>query len=1364
MDETLLEDKIKGKKPLDENEVPECVKKYGYKDTDPYQTANCFSSLFFYWAYRIIKLANLTPLRNKYLGKLKGPHESRNYLQEIKYIWEEKGYKFKKSMPLIKAGFRSNWKFVFVVLLFSLIRSGLSIAITTLFRQYMKLFKSQKELDKEPKDFLSHFTHLQIGIMYLGVRLFEILFSRKAGQAQQILGLKSGIEFNTLIFDKLLKVSPASMKDRARSGEIVNFMTVDAFKLQRLMQTSPDLLTMPMQIVVYSYMLFQFFGFSFFFGLGTMIFFMFINLIFHRKFKAFQKKQMKLKDKRMKILTETFNNIKILKLYNWEDEFLRRITVAREDEINNLAARFRVSNINQTLGYLAPILTSCASIGAYQYFNDTLKIEDIFTCLGIFTSLQWPLRSLPMIVNSWYETTISMARISKYLLEDEINEKNLIRDDKETKAKDIMIKIQNGNFTWGVAAKEQENYLDDKEMPFGRGSKGKKKGKGKMPPDPDSQRSSYGPIELSSSITSDDTLPSKYSSISNDPEKLVNDINDIGPFGITKSVLKNINLEVKKGEFLCIIGEVGSGKSSLLQAMLNNMLPVNYDTKIILNGSVSYVSQIPWIQNATVRDNVIFYQHFDEKKYDKVLDLCELKPDLDILIGGDLTEIGEKGVNLSGGQKARITLARALYADKDIYIFDDPISALDAHVGMNVMKNCIIEHLKGKTRILVTHALQYVHYADRIIYLKDGEIAWEGTYKEIKQQDFFSVFYDKMKTLNRKTSKEIEEMQNALEEELANNQTEKVNEGKIKRITVDEDKEKGKVSADVYKAYFRYIGAWKTAFLLAFLLIAIQGLKSASDVWLGWWTENQQKNKNTMYFIIFTGLGLTSTLFAYFRVAYNSRCSIHISRTIHKEMLESLIRAPICSFHETVPKGVIFNRLSKDVNNLDAWSMREFSELCNCLMSFICSLCICSYYQPFCLGFLPVFVFVGYKLAVFYVTCSRELSRIEGIARSPSLNLLNETIPGTVTIRAFNYQKRYMEMMFERLDEHQKVRIIMNGTNCWFDLVLDMISFGFIAFLIGFTITFKEKFSASIIGLLLTYSVNLQTSIFHGLHITTGFENSMVGLERCLGFTKCPSEKPKDMAVDQVLSTWPSEGRIKFENFSVKYREDTEIVLKDINFETGPNEKIGIVGRTGSGKSTISLCLFRIIEPLTGKISIDGVDISTLGLGKLRSNLTIIPQDPSLMEGTLRYNIDPLNQFTDAEIMEVMKKINFDYIVHNNAEGINQMITEGGSNLSVGEKQLICIVRAILRRSKIIIMDEATASIDYQTEEIIQKAINEILKDSTVLTIAHRIKTIINCSRIIALENGEIVDFDTPKNLLDKKEGLFYDLYTKSTL
>ena len=392
------------------------------------------------------------------------------------------------------------------------------------------------------------------------------------------------------------------------------------------------------------------------------------------------------------------------------------------------------------------------------------------------------------------------------------------------------------------------------------------------------------------------------------------------------------------------------------------------------------------------------------------------------------------------------------------------------------------------------------------------------------------------------------------------------------------------------------------------------------------------------------------------------------------------------------------------------------------------------------------------------------MCRLEGNRRSPVLSLTNEVIPGTDIIRAFGYQSKFMAIFHEKVDDHLKLRIIINGCNQWYDLALDLLSFGFVAFLITFTIVFKNEFSPQAIGIIYSYCDKMKMTLIHGLHTFSHYENDMIGYERCLLYTKCPSEQPVKKVTDDALGNWPSKGKIEFINFSVKYRPDTEIVLKNISFLINPKEKVGIVGRTGSGKSTITLCLFRILEATEGKILIDDVDISSIGLSKLRSNLTIIPQDPALMEGTLRYNIDPLEKSSDREIVRVMEKIGFDYIVKRDVHGLYQEIAEGGSNLSVGEKQLICITRAILRETKIIIMDEATASIDYKTEEIIQKAISEILNNSTFITIAHRIKTIINYDRIITLDSGKIVDFDTPQKLLNDKKSLFYELYTKSNL
>ena len=705
------------------------------------------------------------------------------------------------------------------------------------------------------------------------------------------------------------------------------------------------------------------------------------------------------------------------------------------------------------------------------------------------------------------------------------------------------------------------------------------------------------------------------------------------------------------------------------------------------------------------------------------------------------------------------------------------------------MKNCIIKHLSDKTRILVTHALQYVSFSDRIIYMNKGEIKWMGTYEEIKEQDFFKVFYEKMKkedksdqgaddnddeiNLKKKTSKEKrEEFLRKVSDDEINTDKKKVqnpkkkdlNKGKVKKIIQDEVKEKGKIKLSVYKDFLIKIGGTITIIIMLVLMIIMEFSHSAQDLWLGYWTEHQEASKNMFYFLIFTLFGIVGCAFTYCKLRVQSNSNIKASRSIHKEMVESLIRAPIPTFHETVPKGQILNRFSSDINSIDRGGLNHFLNILSTLISFVTCIGICGYYEPYSLLTIPLILFVGQKISTFYRNSSRELQRIESGKRSPVLNICNEVIPGTTTIRAFGYQQKYMSLFHEKVDEHLKFRIITNGCDQWYNMNLDLISFSFVTFLITFTILFKDKFSASAVAIIYTYCDKMKMNLISGLRTLTFYENSMIGYERCMEYTKCISEAPTKTASDNNLEKWPDQGKIEFINFSVKYRPDTEIVLKNLNFNIEGKEKVGIVGRTGSGKSTITLCLFRILEATEGKILIDNVDISTIGLNLLRNNLTIIPQDPALMEGSLRYNIDPLEKNDDNEIIRVMQKIGFDYIIKRNKEGLNQEIAEGGSNLSVGEKQLICITRAILRKSKIIIMDEATASIDYKTEEIIQKAINELLNDSTFITIAHRIKTILGYDKILTLDNGKIVDFDTPKNLLNDKMSLFYELYSKSNL
>ena len=1423
-------------------------------DIDYYSSANCISSLFYYWAFKIIKLSHKVKITIQHLGKLSGKYSSLNFMTHFYHVYYDLDYKTK---GLVWSIFRSNICTIMLVLVLGLISTGVNVVQMMIFKAYVALFK-EEQINKTEL-----IVYVYYGVGFLLTKLINIFLSKKINEYQNFVGFKAGVELNCLIFDKLLVVSPSSRHNKAETGEIVNYVQIDSNQLIRFVTMSPSLITIPISIFAYSFLLFDYLGISFSFGLGVLLIFLLINYFMQKTFKKLQKRRQANMDKRLRMTTAILFNLKVLKLYSWDDFFFDRLNDLREIELNTIRKIFNFRNSNQTVFWLSPIMTTIVTIGAYEYLNKETQIENIFVSLGVLNSLQEPVRAIAMIYTSFLETLISLKRIQKFMNQENIKEENIITNDEKTKEEDIMIKIENGTFSWGA---EQKGILN-----------------------------------------------------ADDEDRLI------------ALNLRDINFTVKKGEFVCIIGEVGSGKSSLLNAMLNYMIQVspeevakildarkipddvdhplqivpegklsvalerdstvpknpmqeittkieskmenniednpdsnNYN-KVYINGSIAYVCQTPFIQNNTLKNNILFFHEFNAEKYNKVLKLSELLPDLEILKGGDMTEIGERGINLSGGQKARVSIARALYSDSDIYLLDDPISALDAHVGRNIINNVLCDYLKNKTRILVTHAIQYCDRADRIVYMKDGKIEWEGDFQSLEEQEFYKNMVIKKKeeedNLQKKNSEKIdfnnksnninndinqEENLNLIdnirqpnsdrkksideeyidlkhkqkldessmlienpdqekvveplitdeesdknldikkkpsshkkqdEEENITNIGNKENEGEIKRITKEEDRVKGKLKGNVYATYFRNNGGALFVITLFFILIFWQGLKCGSDLWLVHWKDEESKKDpneriDWKNFLMYSGLGISAALFVYLRLLIIYIGSISNSRALHRNMFHHLIKAPINLYHDTVPKGQIFNRLSNDLFKIDIGESFMFYNVSSYSANLIGQIVVCAIFQPYCLTLVPFIVILGLLTMRYYLNCSREISRLESISRSPLLNSVNETVFGALTIRAFKLNNYFIDDFRKKADNFLKTRIFLVGIMNWYTLMLDFLSYMFIIFLILFSIFFRFDFEPATIGILLNYCVQIQDELVRYLTCRSNLENDMVGLERAIAYTKIIQERPDKMKNDDEIGLWPSEGSIRFENYSVQYRPETEIVLKNLNFEINPREKIGIVGRTGSGKSTIALCLFRILEAKEGKIYMDDVDISQIGLKKLRSNITIIPQDPTLMEGSLKFNIDPLNNHTEKEIEDVMREIGFWYICERNLEenknkpdnekGLNMIITENGGNISIGERQLICITRAILRKSKIIIMDEATASIDVNTENIIQKAINNLLKDSTILTIAHRIKTVLNSDRILVLDKGQVVEFDKPKFLLANKNSMFYEFYNNA--
>jgi len=1352
-DEKLLKDKIINSEE-DDTFIPR-KKKFKPFEDDPYLDSNIFSRFFLYWGYKVLKISKSTKIKKEHLGKLNKKHDAKYFYDKLNYIWEHKGYRNISKHALFLCILRSNLLELIIVLILSI-----STAAADYFAVlFIKLFIDYFDPNTDKSSFIYKLSLWKLGLCFIILQTTRMFLGIHFLMKMSIIGNKAAFELNCFIYKKILKASPSSFTQRASEGEIVNFIQVDSMKLSWMIMTSPNIFINPIQIFAYSYLLFEFFSFSFFAGLGILIIFFLINLKITKLFHATQKKVLAKKDIRMRKSTETFENIKILKLYSWEKQFMEKVLFARKEEMDMAIKRFNISTTNISLFWLCPSLVACATLGLYQYLNDKVSISTMLIGLSLFNKLQDPIRQLPSIINNIIESTVSLKRIEEFIRQPETITEN-VHKEKFDKNVDYAIKIKKGNFSWGVKQEEKNKKKKENEEKI-------------IEKDSESENNIIKKIndldeDLIPNISRETKIEEIEEGENNDYIKDGCKIQIDFPKNIHFDVtLKEIDLEIKKGEILGIIGEVGSGKSSLLQAILNCLILLNPKEcdGIHINGDIGYASQIPWIQNDTIKNNILFFKEYDKEKYEEILDKCQLKYDLDNFEGKDMTEIGEKGVNLSGGQKVRVSLARTVYSNPDIYLFDDPISALDANIGKKIMKELIINYLDGKTRVIVTHALQYLKYMDRIIYMKNGRIEWVGTFEEIQDQEFFISMKKLSKLSTENANEEKKEKDSGIKDFTESGR-------EIIKIIKEEDEEIGSVKFGVYVSYSRYLGGNTFLLIVIFIMLMWQANRGGSDLWLAYWSlpenqnESQENNESKWTFYgIYCSLNLSSVFFIFLRIFMLTRGIVRLGRYLHRDMIIKLVRAPINLFHEVVPRGQIFNRLSKD---LDALNMSVFTvgDCLVCFLSAIGSFVLCAIYDPYSILYMPFILVFGFLITRFYLIGSRPLTRLEAISRSPILNTINETIPGYGSIKAFGKEDNYLDKFYSKINDCFNINICLRGIKMWLQEMFKMLSVLYLVYLVLNTILNEDEVTSQSVGITFTYSVVLQENLGWGFSIAADLENIMISLERCLQYTRIESEapnviRPKDEEL--VEKKWPTEGKIKFENYSVKYRPNTEIVLKNLNFEINGNEKIGIVGRTGSGKSTICLCLFRILEPLEGTIYIDGEDITKIGLEILRKNLTIIPQDPCLMEGSLRYNIDPFDSKNDEEIISILNKIGFEY-TETDDKILNRKIEQGGSNLSVGEKQLVCIARAIIRKTRIVVMDEATANIDMKTEEKIQKALQYVLNNSTVITVAHRIKTIIDYDRILVLDNGNVIEYDTPQNLLKDEKSLFFELYSKSTI
>ncbi|KAH9796222.1 ABC transporter C family member 2 [Citrus sinensis] len=782
-----------------------------------------------------------------------------------------------------------------------------------------------------------------------------------------------------------------------------------------------------------------------------------------------------------------------------------------------------------------------------------------------------------------------------------------------------------------------------------------------------------------------------------------------------RPTLLNINLDIPVGSLVAIVGGTGEGKTSLISAMLGELPPVS-DASAVIRGTVAYVPQVSWIFNATVRDNILFGSAFEPARYEKAIDVTSLQHDLDLLPGGDVTEIGERGVNISGGQKQRVSMARAVYSNSDVFIFDDPLSALDAHVGRQV---------------------------DRIILVHEGMVKEEGTFEDLSNNgELFQKLMEnagKMEeyveekedgeTVDNKTSKPAANgVDNDLPKEASD--TRKTKEGKSVLIK-QEERETGVVSFKVLSRYKDALGGLWVVLILLLCYFLTETLRVSSSTWLSYWTDQSSLKThgplfyNTIYSLLSFGQVLVTLANSYWLII----SSLYAAKRLHDAMLHSILRAPMVFFH-TNPLGRIIN------STMSLWAI-----------------------MPLLLLF--------YAAYLYYQSTAREVKRLDSITRSPVYAQFGEALNGLSTIRAYKAYDRMADINGKSMDKNIRYTLVNMGANRWLAIRLEIVG----GLMIWLTATFavvqngsaeNQEAFASTMGLLLSYALNITSLLTAVLRLASLAENSLNAVERVGNYIELPSEAPLVIESNRPPPGWPSSGSIKFEDVVLRYRPELPPVLHGLSFTIPPSDKVGIVGRTGAGKSSMLNTLFRIVELERGRILIDGFDIAKFGLMDLRKILGIIPQSPVLFSGTVRFNLDPFSEHSDADLWEALERAHLKDAIRRNSLGLDAQVSEAGENFSVGQRQLLSLSRALLRRSKILVLDEATAAVDVRTDALIQKTIREEFKSCTMLIIAHRLNTIIDCDRILLLDSGRVLEYDTPEELLSN-EGSSFSKMVQST-
>nr|XP_019945785.1 PREDICTED: multidrug resistance-associated protein 4 isoform X3 [Paralichthys olivaceus] len=1250
------------------------------------------------WLNPLFRIGYKKKLEEDDMYKVLPEDASHRLGEELQWYWNHEVQRAAKEMrppKLSKVLVRCYWKSYSLIGIFIFIEEVIKVIQPVLLGKLVEYFEINDPIDKAAV-YEAYMCAAGISLSAMALAVLHHLYFYHVQRA----GMKIRVAMCHMIYRKALHLNNKALA-KTTTGQIVNLVSNDVNKFDEVTLYLHFLWIAPLQAATVVWLLMYTIGPSCLAGMAVFFFVMPVQTMFGRLFSRLRADTAMLTDERIRTMNEVITGIRVIKMYGWEKPFIALVDEIRRMEISKIMKSSYLRGLNMASFFVASKIIIFNTVCVYVLTGNTLSPSRVFMAVSLYGAVRLTITLFfPFAIEKVSETLISIRRIQNFLLLDEVAPQHLGLPGAE---KDCVVKIQDIICYW------------DKML--------------------------------------------------------------------ETPTLQNVSFTVRPEQLLAVIGPVGAGKSSLLSAILGELSQESGVVKV--KGSLTYTSQQPWILPGTIRSNILFGKELNPKKYDRVLRACALKRDMDLLPGGDLAMVGDRGANLSGGQKARVSLARAVYQDADIYLLDDPLSAVDAEVGRHLFEECICGLLRKKPRVLVTHQLQYLKAADHIVVLKEGQMVAQGTYSELQSfgLDFTSLLKEEEENQEeeRQGTTPILGTVSRLSHTLSDNSMSSLSSSRyslpeggeppsaVVRPTEEETRSEGNVGLRLYVQYFM-AGANFLVLLVLLLLNALAHITFVlQDWWLACWASEQKHINVTehlngsfplqldldLYLGVYAGLTASSVVFGFLRSLVFFNVLVRSSQTLHNSMFTAILRTPV-QFFDINPIGRILNRFSKDIGYLDSLLPWTFVDFIQVFLQVIGVIVVAAVIIPWILIPIVPLLAVFLILRCYFLRTSRDIKRLESTTRSPVFSHLSSSLQGLSTIRAFKVQQSFQQMFDEYQDLHSEAWFLFLTTSRWLAVRLDGICSIFVTITAFGCIYLRDGLEPGAVGLALSYAVTLTGMFQWGVRQSAEIENMMTSVERVVEYAELESEAPWETD-KQPPHDWPRRGSITFDRVAFSYSASEPLVLKNLTVVFTSREKVGIVGRTGAGKSSLISALFRLAEP-EGRIRIDGVLTSTIGLHTLRQKMSIIPQDPVLFTGTMRKNLDPFRQHTDEDLWNALQEVQMKAVVEELPNKLETLLTESGSNFSVGQRQLVCLARAILRKNRILIIDEATANVDPRTDSLIQQTIRDKFQECTVLTIAHRLNTIIDCDRILVLDAGRIREYDEPYVLLQNQDGLFYQM------